>query len=506
MRIPLLSLASLLALLFSITARAQPSRPNIVFIYTDDLGYADVSCYGAVKIKTPHIDRLAASGIRFTNAHASSATCTPSRYSFLTGQYAWRRKGTGIAPGNAALIIDTAVTTVPALLKKAGYTTGVVGKWHLGLGGAEGPDWNGEIRPGPLELGFDESFIIPATLDRVPCVYVENRRVVRLDPADPILVNYNQPVGNWPTGREHPELLRVKSSHGHDNTIINGIGRIGYMTGGRAALWTDQDIADTLTARAESFIAAHRTEPFFLYFATADIHVPRDPHPRFAGKSGMGPRGDAILQLDWWVGRIMATLDSLQLTSNTIVIFSSDNGPVLDDGYQDNAVEQQNGHLPAGTLSGGKYSAFEGGTRIPFLFSWPKAVKPGSSKALISQVDLLASFAALTGQSLSPADAPDSFDMLPVLLGKREKGREDLVEQGASLSLISGDWKYIAPSKGPAVLPNVHIASGHNEQPQLYDLRNDLAEKNNLASRHPERVKTMAARLEALQQKGRSRE
>lgn len=506
MRIPLLSLASLLALLFSLTARAQQTHPNIVFIYTDDVGYADVSCYGATKVKTPHIDRLAATGARFTNAHASSATCTPSRYSFLTGEYAWRRKGTGIAPGNASLIIDPARITVPALLKKAGYTTGVVGKWHLGLGGSEGPDWNSEIKPGPLELGFDESFIIPATLDRVPCVYVENRRVVRLDPADPIVVNYNQPAGNWPTGREHPELLRVRSSHGHDNTIINGIGRIGYMTGGRSALWTDQDIADTLTARAASFITTHRDQPFFLYFATADIHVPRDPHPRFVGKSGMGPRGDAILQLDWCVGRILATLDSLRLTSNTIVIFSSDNGPVLDDGYQDNAVEQQNGHLPAGPLSGGKYSAFEGGTRVPFILSWPGTVKPRESVSLISQVDLLASFAALTGQPLKKEDAPDSFDMLPVLLGKSEKGRAHLVEQGASLSLISGNWKYIAPSKGPAVMPDVHIATGHSEQPQLYNLEHDLAEKNNLASRHPEMVKTMATRLNELQEKGRSTE
>jgi arylsulfatase A-like enzyme len=506
MRIPLLPLAGLLALLFAGTAKAQQTHPNIVFIYTDDVGYGDISCYGATKVKTPHIDRLAAAGARLTNAHASSATCTPSRYSFLTGEYAWRRKGTGIAPGNASLIIDTARITVPSLLQRAGYTTGVVGKWHLGLGGPEGPDWNGEIKPGPLELGFDEAFIIPATLDRVPCVYVENRRVLRLDPADPIVVNYKQPIGNWPTGREHPELLRVRSSHGHDNTIINGIGRIGYMTGGRSALWTDQDIADTLTARAEYFIAAHRDQPFLLYFATADIHVPRDPHQRFVGKSGMGPRGDAILQLDWCVGRILATLDSLQLTNNTIVIFSSDNGPVLDDGYQDNAIEQQQGHLPAGPLSGGKYSAFEGGTRVPFLLSWPGKVATLQSNALLSHVDLLASFAALTGQQLKTEDAPDSFDMLPALLGKSEKGREHLVEQGASLSLISGNWKYIAPSKGPAVMPNVHIATGHSTEPQLYNLENDLSEKNNIASRHPEIVKTMAARLHALQEKGRSRE
>lgn len=500
-----LCLTSLLACVFPAVIRAQQTRPNIVFIYTDDVGYGDVSCYGAKQVKTPHIDRLARSGVRFTNAHATSATCTPSRYSFLTGEYAWRRKGTGIAPGNAALIIDTARTTVPSVLKRAGYTTGVVGKWHLGLGGGQGPDWNGEIRPGPLELGFDEAFIIPATLDRVPCVYVEGRRVVRLDPNDPIRVDYRQPVGDWPTGREHPELLRMKSSHGHDNTIINGIGRIGYMTGGKAALWADHDIADTLTARAEHFIATHRSQPFFLYFATADIHVPRDPHPRFAGKSGMGPRGDAILQLNWCVGRILDTLDSLGLSNNTIVIFSSDNGPVLDDGYQDSALVLQHGHQPAGPWSGGKYSAFEAGTRVPFLLRWPGKVKPGTSGALLSQVDLFASFAALTGQPLAADDAPDSFDMLPALLGQTAKGRESLVEQGGPLSLISGRWKYIAPAKGPAVLPHVHIASGYNEQPQLYDLQEDARERNNLAAKHPEKVKEMAAQLEVLQQQGRSR-
>lgn len=506
MRILPLSLTILLTSLVAGIAGAQQTRPNIVFIYTDDVGYGDLSCYGAARVKTPHIDRLAAGGVRFTNAHASSATCTPSRYSFLTGQYAWRRKGTGIAPGNAALIIDTARATVASVLKGAGYTTGVVGKWHLGLGGGQGPDWNGEIRPGPLELGFDEAFIIPATLDRVPCVYVENRRVVRLDAADPIVVDYSRPVGSWPTGREHPELLRIRSSHGHDNTIINGIGRIGYMTGGRSALWKDQDIADTLTARAESFIASHRGQPFFLYFATADIHVPRDPHPRFAGKSGMGPRGDAILQLDWCVGRILAALDSLQLTENTIVIFSSDNGPVLDDGYRDNAVEQQQGHKPAGPLKGGKYSAFEGGTRVPFLLQWPAAVAPKVSDALVGQVDLMASFAKLTGQQLGPDDAPDSFDMMPVLLGKSDRGRDHLVEQGVSLSLISGDWKYIVPVKGPAVLREVNIESGYSGQPQLYNLQTDIAERHNVAALHPGIVSSMAARLKALEEKGRSRE
>ncbi|GAA0560077.1 sulfatase family protein [Chitinophaga japonensis] len=494
----LLPLAGILACLVTGMAKAQPSRPNIVFIYTDDVGYGDVSCYGAVKVSTPNIDRLAEQGLLFTNGHASSATCTPSRYSFLTGRYAWRKKGTGVAPGDASLIIDTGRATVASVLKQAGYTTGVVGKWHLGLGGPDGPDWNGEIRPGPLELGFDESFIIPATLDRVPCVYVENHRIVRLDLQDPITVDYQKPVGDWPTGREHPELLRMQSTHGHDNTIINGIGRIGYMTGGRAALWRDQDVADTLTARAQRFIAMHREQPFFLYFATNDIHVPRDPHERFVGKSGMGPRGDAILQLDWCVGRLLHTLDSLGLTDKTLVIFSSDNGPVLDDGYRDGAIALLSGHRPAGPLSGGKYSAFEAGTRVPFIVRWPGKVKPGRSAALVSQVDLLASLAALTGQKVPAGDAQDSEDISAALLGRTDKGRESLVEQGRAMSLISGNWKYIAPKKGPKILSNVHIASGMSERPQLYNLETDIAEQQNVAAQHPGVVKKMADELKDI--------
>ena len=281
---------------------AQQLPPNIVLIYADDLGYGDVSCYGAGRVSTPNIDRIAAQGLRFTNAYASSATCTPSRYTLLTGKYAWREKGTGIAPGNAALIIDTAQTTLPSMLQKADYQTAVVGKWHLGLGAEGGPKWNEDIKPGPLEIGFGYSFLIPATGDRVPCVYVENHRIVDLDPNDPVQVSYGKPIGDEPTGKEHPELLKMKYSHGHDQTIINGISRIGYMDGGTSALWVDEDIADVITGKARGFIKKNKNKPFFLYFSTHDIHVPRVPNSRFAGKSGLGPRGDAILQLDWCTG------------------------------------------------------------------------------------------------------------------------------------------------------------------------------------------------------------
>ena len=485
---------------------AEGKAPNIVIVYADDLGYGDVSCYGATKFKTPNIDKLAVQGLRFKNAHSPSATCTPSRYAMLTGEYAWRRKGTGIARGDARMIIEPGRTTLPSVLQKAGYTTGVVGKWHLGLGAPNREqNWNGEIKPGPLDIGFDYCFLIPATGDRVPCVYVENRRVVGLDPQDPIQVSFGKPIGNEPTGKNHPELLKMHPSHGHNQTIINGISRIGYMSGGKAARWVDEDMADIITGKATDFIEKHKDDRFFLYFSTHDIHVPRVPHPRFAGKSGLGPRGDVILQLDWCVGEIIKTLDRLNLTENTLVIFTSDNGPVVDDGYKDQAVEKLSGHKPAGPLRGGKYSAFDAGTRVPFIVHWPGKVKPGHSDALVCQIDFTASLASFTGQKLGPNDAPDSFDVLSALLGKTSAGRDHLVEHAGTLSLIKGHWKYIEPSKGAKINRNVNIELGNDRQPQLYNLRNDLGEKHNLAAEHPGVVKKLAALLKKIRSDRRTR-
>jgi arylsulfatase A-like enzyme len=484
---------------------AKAGKPNIVIIYADDAGYGDVSCYGATTINTPNIDRLANQGLRFTNAHCSSATSTPSRYSLLTGEYAWRKKGTGVAPGNAKAIIQPGRSTLASVLKKAGYATGVVGKWHLGLGPEGGPDWNGEITAGPMDIGFDYNFIIPATGDRVPCVFVENRHVVGLDPADPITVSYREKVGDWPTGREHPELLKMQASEGHDMTIVNGIGRIGYMTGGRSALWVDEEIADVITVKAARFIEQNKDKPFFLYFAPHDIHVPRVPNQRFAGKSGMGPRGDAILELDWSVGEIMKKIDELNLTRKTIFIFTSDNGPVLDDGYKDEAVEKLGDHKPAGPLRGGKYSLFDGGTRVAFIVRLPGRIKPGTSDALFSQVDLMGSFAALTGQVLSPDDGPDSFNQMNSLLGKTGKGREWLVEHSGRLTIIKGDWKFIEPGPGVKIMPYTKIETGDDTLPQLYNLKKDIGEKNNVADENPEIVKELRELLQKIKEDGRSR-
>ena len=478
----------------------------MVLIYIDDLGYGDVSCYGATKIQTPNTDRLAATGIRFTNGHSSSASCTPSRFSMLTGGYAFRKEGTGIAPGDAAMIIDTETRTLADLFSEAGYKTGVVGKWHLGLGGENGPDWNGFITPGPQDIGFDYSFLIPATGDRVPCVYVENARVMGLDPTDPITVNYKEKIGNEPTGLENPELLKMHPSHGHNNTIVNGISRIGYMSGGKSALWVDEYMAEAITQKALDFIETNKNKPFFLYYSTHDIHVPRVPNPQFAGKSGMGPRGDAILEMDWAVGEITKKLESLGLTEKTIVIFTSDNGPVVDDGYKDRAVELLGNHKPGGPLRGGKYSAFNAGTQVPFIVSWPGRIKYETSDVLISQVDFMASFAKMLNLKLNENDATDSFEMLDQLLGKSDKNRDHIVHQGINtLALINGNWKYIVPKKGPKISQFTNIEMGNDTLPQLYNLKNDVGETKNLAVENPEKTNELKEQLLKIIENGRTR-
>jgi arylsulfatase A-like enzyme len=499
----LTSLCAIMACLAATSANcfAQSPPPNIVFILADDVGYGDLSCYGATKVKTSNLDRLAAQGMRFTDAHCSAAVCTPTRYSILTGQYAWRhRPAQFILNGVAPLSIPLERMTVPKLLKEAGYSTGAIGKWHLGLG-EKTTDYNSVIKPGPREVGFDYSFIIPATGDRTPCVFVENGRVVKLDPNDPIRVAYGMKIGTESTGRENPELLfNQKPSYGHDGTIVNGISRIGFMEGGIAARWKDEDIADELTSHAVKFIDSNKEKQFFLYFASHDIHVPRFPHARFRGKSEHGLRGDAIEQLDWSVGEILAALDKAHLTNKTLVIFTSDNGGVMDDGYADGSGNDKSGHRCNGVLRGVKGTAYEGGTRIPFIARWPGHVPAGTtSDALICSADLLATAAAITGNAL-PGDAgPDSFNILPALLAAKppKPCRETLVMQGDQLAVRRGQWKLI-PSFAPR--------NGEPRPDRLYDLEADLSESSNLAEKNPEKVKELAELLSRLREAGRSRE
>jgi len=499
----LLAALPLTGIVQRVSAQQPLRKPNVVFIYADDIGFGDLSCNGAKTIHTPNVEQLATLGVRFTNMHSTAATCTPSRYSLLTGEYAWRREGTGIATGDAGSIIRPERFTLADLFKNSGYRTAVVGKWHLGLGDKKGSqDWNGLITPGASALGFDYSFLIPATGDRVPCVFVENERVVHLDPNDPIAVSYEKNFEGEPTGKLNPELLRMHPSHGHNMSIVNGISRIGYMKGGKSALWKDEEIGDVITGKALNFIEKSKNEPFFLYFATHDVHVPRVPNPRFTGKSGMGPRGDAILEFDWSVGEVLKTLKRLGIEKNTIIIVTSDNGPVVDDGYKDQAVELLGTHKPAGKYRGGKYSSFEGGTRVPGILCWPGTVKPGISDELLCQVDLLRTFAGLLKANLPSGAAPDSEDHLNAWLNNGGKGREFLVLQNVNnnLSIEDGRWKFIAPGQGAAFDSSTKTELGNLNQDQLYDLSSDWSEIINVAAKNQQIVERLRSKLNQIKE------
>lgn len=484
----------------------EVKQPNVIFIVADDLGYGDLSCYGAKRVQTPNVDRLSAEGLRFTDAHAVASTSTPSRYSLFTGHYSWRRNDTGIATGDAGMVIRPEQTTVADIFKAAGYTTGAIGKWHLGLGDKAGTqDWNGFVSPGPQDLGFDYSYLMAATGDRVPCVWMENQRVANYDPEAPIQVSYKTPFPGEPLGKDHPEMLtKLKPSpnHGHDMAIVNGISRIGYMKGGGKALWEDENIADTIAAKAVQFIERQKEKPFFLYVGTNDIHVPRYPHERFRDKSGMGYRGDAILQFDWTVGMIVEALEKAGILDNTLIVLTSDNGPVVDDGYADKAVELLGDHRPWGEFRGGKYSNFEAGTRVPFIVHWPAVVKPGISDALFSHIDMFGSMEKLTGQDMGETAGIDSQDYLAILTGEDKKGRDYVIESSGSLSISDGEWKYITPNKGPAYNKLTNTELGNSTDDQLYNLSEDVGEKQNVAKKYPDKVKEMKRILEQEKQKG----
>lgn len=470
-----------------------PQKPNVIVILADDLGYGDLKCYGAKNVETPHVDKLASEGIRFTNAHTVAATSTPSRYSLLTGEYAWRRPDTDIAAGDVKMIIRPEQYTMADMFKSAGYATAAIGKWHLGLGDkTSGQDWNAPLPAALGDLGFDYHYIMAATADRVPCVFIENGKVANYDPSDPIEVSYTKNFPGEPTGKDNPELLyNLHPSNGHDMSIVNGISRIGFMKGGGKALWKDENIADSITVHAIDFIKQHKDEPFFMYFATNDVHVPRFPHDRFRGKNPMGLRGDAIAQFDWTVGQLMETLDQLGLTENTLIILSSDNGPVVDDGYKDKAEELLNGHTPSGPWRGNKYSAFEGGTAVPVIVRWPQKIKQtGDSDVLMSQIDWLASLGALINARLPKGSAPDSYDRLGNLIGTDKTDRPWIVEQSMNhtLSVRTKDWKYIEPNDDPTTFMKAEkIETGNLNVPQLYEMEK-VSEQENVAEKYPEKV------------------
>ncbi len=515
----MLRLQRIFTFCFVLMASALPAFgrvPNIVLLYADDIGWGDLGCYGAKVIPTPNLDRLAAKGTRFTSGYCTSATCTPSRYSLLSGEYAWRRQGTGVIPGDARLILRPGRPSLPASLAALGYATAVVGKWHLGLGGGE-VNWNQPINPCPNQIGFGYSFIMAATGDRVPCVYVEDGKVVGLDPQDPIEVSYKQPYAGDPDLKADAERAKLKMdwTHGHNMALVNGVGRIGWMKGGKAAVWNDETMGDVFAERACAFIERSKSTPFFLYYASHENHVPRLPNSRFTGKTPLGPRGDAVVAFDDQVGRILNEIEKHGLTEDTLVVFSSDNGPVLDDGYRDGSVELNKAanHSPAGPFRGGKYSILEGGTRVGLIARWPGHVPEGKvSDALISQVDFAATFTKLAGGSPAEFLALDGRELGQALRG--QAGRDALISstQGGLLSIRDSRWKFIPGSgkpgnaKSQAVVPGNEDDAARDAREQavdrLFDLLADPAERNNVASLNAEVVQRLKEMLSAEKAKG----
>lgn len=482
-------------------AGRRSTRPNIVLINADDLGYGDIGCYGATRVRTPNIDRLAREGRRFTDAHSASAVCTPSRYSLLTGDYSFRRKLYRPVFLKTPCIIEPGKLTLAGLVRRAGYATACIGKWHLGLGDRTPTDWNKPLNPGPLEFGFDYYFGIPVVNSHPPFVYVENHRVVGLDPADPFV------YGATAVTRKFREKFKVSA-----------------IGGAKAAhaRYDDEQVGTTLTRKAVQWIHEHKSSPFFLYLATTNIHHPFTPAPRFKGTSECGMYGDFIHELDWIVGEVLAALDSAGVADNTLVIFTSDNGGMLNMGGQE---AWRTGHRLNGDLLGFKFDAWEGGHRIPFIARWPGRIpRDTTSDQLISNVDMLATFAAICDQRLAEQDGLDSFDVLPALTGNPSAPiRDHLVISplaSKNRALRRGNWIYIrAQGSGgfSGTRIGVHTLGGppahrltgqvnsdivdgrlRSDAPkaQLYNLSKDPFQAENLYRERPDLAAEMAGLLE----------
>ena len=495
-------LTTLILLLAALPAIAQ-QKPNVVVIFADDLGYGDTGVYGATKIRTPHIDKLAREGRRFTDAHTPSAVCTPSRFSLLTGEYAFR--GSRWAPVflKVGLIVDENQKTVADIMKDDGYATACIGKWHLGLG-EDTPNWNGDLKPGPLELGFDYYFGLPVVNSHPPFVYVENHRVVGLDENDPFVYDTTAQT------QAIEEKMHIE--------------QIGGATKAHQ-LYDDYEVGTTLASKAVNWIKAHKDEPFFLYFPTTNIHHPFTPHPQFQGTSEAGRYGAFVHELDWIVGEVTRTLEEEGLADNTLIIFTSDNGGMINLGGQE---AWRLGHRQNGDLLGFKFDAWEGGHRVPFIARWPGKIPAGSvSDQLVSTIDLMATLAAVTGQELKDDEAPDSLSILPALTGDPAKEvRDHLVLapfRKTHLSLRKGDWVYISgPAGGGFGAPEVgshgfggysalHFAGQENSNmvdgvrkpdapdEQLYNLSRDPAQTTNVIREFPAQAQSMRERLAFIQ-------
>ena len=489
-------------------AQDSNQKLNVIYINVDDLGYGDLGVYGATKVKTPNIDKLASQGIRFTDAHTVSAVCTPSRYAVITGEYPVRNNNLSSAIFDRdSLIIDTNKLTIADVFKQRGYATACIGKWHLGFGNKRPVDWNKELKPGPLELGFDYYYGVPVLNSHPPFVYVENYKVVGLTEDDPLI--YGKEAKTQP----YPEKWNMWDQK------IGGADKA-------HELYIDNKVGTTLKDKALDYIKENSKKPFFLYFATTNIHHPFTPDKRFLGTSDAGRYGDFIHELDWIVGKIMQTLDEEGLTENTLLILTSDNGGMLNQGGQDAYAMD---HKINGELLGFKFDAWEGGHRIPFIARWPGHIKPQTvSDALISNVDILATFAAIVNTKIPKGQAVDSQNLLSVLKNSKDKtGRSELLiapNNLNNLALRQGKWMYISGQGGggfgakyqgmhdfggPAAFPftgqiNSDIANGQLKEDapeaQLYNLEIDPYQHNNVHDENPEIVKQMKARIEAIKQ------
>lgn len=450
-----------------VSANGEPKRPNIVFIMADDLGFGDMSCYGATALKTPHCDKMAAEGLRMTDAHTPAAVCTPTRYGLLTGRYCWRTrlKRRVLGPVDP-LLIDTDMVTLPSMLKEQGYATACIGKWHLGLGNPPETDYNAEpIKPGPLEVGFDYWFGIPGSNNLTPWAFMENHSVYGREPGEKIVLRHKR-------GLIYDEVQGIKNKRVPEE--------IGEMHAKKAVAWIDK--------------TAPKKQPFFLYVPLCPPHLPLTPGEQFEGTSQAGAYGDFIHEFDWCVGQIVEALKKHGVLEDTLLIITSDNGA------NSRAVrgEYRKVHKPNDGLRGMKADIYEGGHRVPFIVRWPGHVPAGEeSDAMVSLVDMTASFAELVGAKLPEGAAPDSRNVLPQILGQTKEDAPNyhtVQHSGPGMyALRKGSWKYVDGTGSGGWGTNDNLI-GQGEQ--LYNVDENRAEKMNVADQHPDLCKELKALLD----------
>lgn len=459
-----------LALAFSASAAEPSTKPNILLILSDDYGWGSVGCYGATRVKTPNLDRLAQEGRRFTQAYAPGSVCSPSRYGLMTGRYFWRTpvKDGMVLPVNSPLHIETNRLTLASLCKSQGYRTAVFGKWHLGMTVGRVTDWSKPLKPGPLQVGFEHYFGMAANIGNSPHSFIDDEEVTGHIPGEAIVV----------TGGE---------------------------TSGIRAPWKPDHIVETLTTNVAAWIEANREQPFFVYYAPNAVHEPIVPNPRFAG-SPCGKYGDFINELDWSVGQLLATLDRLKLAERTLVIFTSDNGGVVAPNNESTAAAMKAGLAINGPLRGGKHTEWEGGFREPFIVRWPGKVPAGTvSDQVICLTDMLATFASLLNAPLPKGNAEDSFDVLRAFTEAKPDApvRDHVILQAANnatYAIRMGDWKLVERADAPEFesVRNKKKAEKAAQkkktgpkQDQLFNVKANITEANDVVSANRERAAKM---------------